>query len=420
MNETANATLALGALPVMAHARGGGGRDGRARRRARLEHRHALAALGRRDAARRGGPRPSEASRSSSTRSAPARPAYRTETAKRILDEVRVTVVRGNAGEIATLVGVAAEVRGVESIDAGGDRGRPRPPGRRRARCSRLRHGAGRSCLRWERGDRDRERPSADGVDHRHRLHVECAHRLLPGCQRRSSARRRGRGPRRVRRRGRARGGRRPRPRVVPRRAVRRARSARPGDARRAGEARMIVHALVGDLETARRAVDAGATVVQLRVKGPTSEIVERGRGFRKLRGRVRRQRRRRRGAGTRRRRCAPRSGRRGSRARLGRQGCCSDAPRRISRRRVATDADYLGVGPVWETPSKDDAAAPIGLDGLAEICAAVDVPVVAIGGIDAANAAACIHAGAAGVAVVRAAADPALRRAVDEALRAR
>src|SRR5205085_5361520 len=46
---------------------------------------------------------------------------YRTETAKRILDEVRVSVLRGNAGEVATLVGVDAEVRGVESIDAGGD-----------------------------------------------------------------------------------------------------------------------------------------------------------------------------------------------------------------------------------------------------------------------------------------------------------
>jgi hydroxyethylthiazole kinase len=46
---------------------------------------------------------------------------YRTETAKRILDEVDVAVLRGNAGEVATLVGVAAEVRGVESIGAGGD-----------------------------------------------------------------------------------------------------------------------------------------------------------------------------------------------------------------------------------------------------------------------------------------------------------
>jgi hydroxyethylthiazole kinase len=46
---------------------------------------------------------------------------YRTDTAKRILAEIDVAVLRGNAGEVATLVGVAAEVRGVESIDAGDD-----------------------------------------------------------------------------------------------------------------------------------------------------------------------------------------------------------------------------------------------------------------------------------------------------------
>jgi hydroxyethylthiazole kinase len=46
---------------------------------------------------------------------------YRTETAKRILDEVDVAVLRGNAGEVATLVGVQAEVRGVESMDVGGE-----------------------------------------------------------------------------------------------------------------------------------------------------------------------------------------------------------------------------------------------------------------------------------------------------------
>jgi hydroxyethylthiazole kinase len=45
--------------------------------------------------------------------------AYRTETARRILGEVRVTVLRGNAGEVATLVGVDAEVRGVESVASG-------------------------------------------------------------------------------------------------------------------------------------------------------------------------------------------------------------------------------------------------------------------------------------------------------------
>jgi len=46
---------------------------------------------------------------------------YRTETARRILDEVDVSVLRGNAGEVATLVGIDAEVRGVESIAAGDD-----------------------------------------------------------------------------------------------------------------------------------------------------------------------------------------------------------------------------------------------------------------------------------------------------------
>jgi hydroxyethylthiazole kinase len=46
---------------------------------------------------------------------------YRTETARQILDEVPVTVLRGNAGEVATLVGVAAEVRGVESVVAGAE-----------------------------------------------------------------------------------------------------------------------------------------------------------------------------------------------------------------------------------------------------------------------------------------------------------
>ena len=79
--------------------------------------------------------------------------------------------------------------------------------------------------------------------------------------------------------------------------------------------------------------------------------------------------------------------------------------------------AAYIGAGPIWPTPTKPDADPAIGLDGLAEICAAVAVPVVAIGGIDASNVAECIAAGAAGVAVVRAASDT---RAVSEALGAR
>ena len=52
--------------------------------------------------------------------------AYRTDTARRILDEVDVAVLRGNAGEVATLVGVAAEVRGVESVGVGAEARRAR------------------------------------------------------------------------------------------------------------------------------------------------------------------------------------------------------------------------------------------------------------------------------------------------------
>ena len=94
-----------------------------------------------------------------------------------------------------------------------------------------------------------------------------------------------------------------------------------------------------------------------------------------------------------------------------------------VAKRREAAVAElagatYLGAGPIWETPSKPDAGAPIGLDGLRDICLSVSIPVVAIGGIDATNAAGCIRAGAAGVAVIRAVAEiEALRAAVDAAL---
>jgi thiamine-phosphate diphosphorylase len=79
--------------------------------------------------------------------------------------------------------------------------------------------------------------------------------------------------------------------------------------------------------------------------------------------------------------------------------------------------ASYIGAGPVWPTPSKADAAPAIGIDGLAAICEAVEVPVIAIGGIDVSNARRCIDAGASGVAVIRASRDVrALRAALDAA----
>ncbi len=50
-------------------------------------------------------------------------------------------------------------------------------------------------------------------------------------------------------------------------------------------------------------------------------------------------------------------------------------------------NADYIGVGPIYRTESKLDAASPIGLSGLNEIKNAVSIPVIAIGGISIDNA---------------------------------
>jgi len=179
------------------------------------------------------------------------------------------------------------------------------------------------------------------------------------------------------------------------------------------------VHAIVEDLETARLAVAAGATVVQLRVKAPTAEVVARGRGFRELDATfivnddVD---------------AAFELGADG--VHLGQSDPGADRARAAGlllgrsavnfEQAVEADADYLGVGPIWETPSKLDADPALGLEELARISAAVGMPVIAIGGIDASNAADCVGAGAAGVAVIRAATDPNLRRVVDEALGAR
>jgi hydroxyethylthiazole kinase len=118
MNETANATLALGALPVMAHA--GEEVEDMARLASALvinlgtlsPHWVDAMLLAGGAATARGIPIVLDPVGAGATQ-------YRTLTAHRILDSVDVTVVRGNAGEVATLVGAHAEVRGVESIVAG-------------------------------------------------------------------------------------------------------------------------------------------------------------------------------------------------------------------------------------------------------------------------------------------------------------
>ena len=183
----------------------------------------------------------------------------------------------------------------------------------------------------------------------------------------------------------------------------------------------MRLHAIVEDAESGRAAVDNGATVVQLRRKGAsTAELVEAGRDFLLLGATfivnddVE---------------AALRLGADG--VHLGRddggadravaEGLLLGHSAASAEEALAGEqlrAAYIGAGPVWATPSKQDADPPIGLGGLAEICRAVSVPVVAIGGVDATNAADCIQAGAAGVAVIRAARDGrALLAAIDAAL---
>jgi thiamine-phosphate pyrophosphorylase len=78
----------------------------------------------------------------------------------------------------------------------------------------------------------------------------------------------------------------------------------------------------------------------------------------------------------------------------------------------LGTMIDYVGVGPVFDTPTKPDASAACGIDGLAALCARSMHPTVAIGGIQLRNAADVKRAGPGGIAVVSAictAADPRL-----------
>ena len=120
MNETANVTLALGALPVMAHA---------------VEEVEEMAGLASALVLNIGTLSPHWieamllAGRAANARGIPVvldpvgvgATRYRTDTARRLLAELDVAVLRGNAGEVATLVGVHAEVRGVESMAAAAD-----------------------------------------------------------------------------------------------------------------------------------------------------------------------------------------------------------------------------------------------------------------------------------------------------------
>ncbi len=64
--------------------------------------------------------------------------------------------------------------------------------------------------------------------------------------------------------------------------------------------------------------------------------------------------------------------------------------------------ADYIFFGPVFPTPSKASFGAPQGIERLREVCATVNIPVLAIGGVTLENAASCVETGAAGIAAIR------------------
>jgi thiamine-phosphate pyrophosphorylase len=76
--------------------------------------------------------------------------------------------------------------------------------------------------------------------------------------------------------------------------------------------------------------------------------------------------------------------------------------------RLVACGADYLGVGPAYTTSTKDGLPAPLGPTGVGAVARAVNVPVIAIGGITADRVAPLMAEGAYGVAVVAAVSDAA------------
>ena len=115
MNETANATLALGALPVMAHAvqeveEMAGAASALVLNIGTLSDEWVEAMLLAGRAANRAGvPVVLDPVGAGAT-------TYRTETARNLLDDLDIAVVRGNSAEIATLAGHKAEIRGVEAV----------------------------------------------------------------------------------------------------------------------------------------------------------------------------------------------------------------------------------------------------------------------------------------------------------------
>ena len=79
----------------------------------------------------------------------------------------------------------------------------------------------------------------------------------------------------------------------------------------------------------------------------------------------------------------------------------CSAGTVALARQALEQGADYVGFGPVYATASKADASEVKGLKQLSEISKNVDLPIIAIGGINHNNAREVMAGGAAGVAVI-------------------
>jgi thiamine-phosphate pyrophosphorylase len=73
------------------------------------------------------------------------------------------------------------------------------------------------------------------------------------------------------------------------------------------------------------------------------------------------------------------------------------------ARKCLSEGADYVGFGPVYPTTSKDDAGPVSGISILKDVVKSIPLPIIAIGGVSAENAAEVMEAGAHGIAVISA-----------------
>jgi len=89
------------------------------------------------------------------------------------------------------------------------------------------------------------------------------------------------------------------------------------------------------------------------------------------------------------------------ARRRLGARALIGCSAHDATELAAAAGADYATLSPIFPSPSKPGYGPAVGIMGLASAVAKARLPVIALGGIDAANIAPCVDAGAAGVAVM-------------------